>query len=489
MVSDKFRHQLRDEAQSWQADGLISPGQYQQLADRYRFQALDTESRNQFVMILLSLGGVLLGLAVITFVAANWQAWSREFKVVLLLGLFISVNAAGFYLWRSSGLDSPTWRQRLGHGLLLLGTLILGANLALMGQLFHQSGAAYGLFLLWGLGVWLMSFSLRLTSLGVLSVALIGVGYWLGIVELGQAELRSQWLWLIQCMPLIASILFLPLAYRNQSRWIFGCGAIAIVTSLSVIITDLTLVLDSTSGWVLALVFGLPPLLLWGYDDGIWQRFRPGGQEVEPSFRPVARMLAVVILAIDFYGLSYHQSWPAPEASLSLVAQGRQIAEADWPVSLGILIAGFLVFTLAEWLWLGWLPRRRQWRLDQTSAVLLVLNGVAGLMLIWHWQIDAIQVLATFMLNLLLFLLAVGLMREGLGEGKRRIFWSGMLLLVLQIVSRMLEYSTGLLFKAFVFGLCGLGIILVGLWFERYVRNFNSNGQRSGPTALPEGEG
>jgi uncharacterized membrane protein len=194
-------------------------------------------------------------------------------------------------------------------------------------------------------------------------------------------------------------------------------------------------------------------------------------------------------LAIDFYGLSYHQSWPAPEASLSLVAQGRQIAEADWPVSLGILIAGFLVFTLAEWLWLGWLPRRRQWRLDQTSAVLLVLNGVAGLMLIWHWQIDAIQVLATFMLNLLLFLLAVGLMREGLGEGKRRIFWSGMLLLVLQIVSRMLEYSTGLLFKAFVFGLCGLGIILVGLWFERYVRNFNSNGQRSGPTALPEGEG
>jgi hypothetical protein len=44
-----------------------------------------------------------------------------------------------------------------------------------------------------------------------------------------------------------------------------------------------------------------------------------------------------------------------------------------------------------------------------------------------------------------------------------------MILLTLQIVSRTFEYNTELLFKAFVFVLCGVGVILAGLWFERHL--------------------
>jgi hypothetical protein len=42
-----------------------------------------------------------------------------------------------------------------------------------------------------------------------------------------------------------------------------------------------------------------------------------------------------------------------------------------------------------------------------------------------------------------------------------------MLLLTLQIISRMWEYDTDLIFKSFVFAMCGVGIISAGLWFER----------------------
>jgi uncharacterized membrane protein len=83
--------------------------------------------------------------------------------------------------------------------------------------------------------------------------------------------------------------------------------------------------------------------------------------------------------------------------------------------------------------------------------------------------------LAVLCFNLLLFLLAVGLIREGLAKGQRRLFWSGIVLLSLQIFSRMTEYNTDLLFKSFVLFLCGLGIIAAGLWFERYVRTFRTN--------------
>jgi hypothetical protein len=45
-----------------------------------------------------------------------------------------------------------------------------------------------------------------------------------------------------------------------------------------------------------------------------------------------------------------------------------------------------------------------------------------------------------------------------------------MVLLILGIISRMLEYNTGLLAKSIVFALCGIGVIGAGLWFERHTR-------------------
>ncbi len=113
MVSDKFRHQLRQEIQKWEAEGLITAQLSAQLALRYEFRDLERTARNRFVMILVGLGSILLGLAVITFVAANWQVWPRELKVVLLMSLFAGANIAGFYLWRD---PAEGWRSRLGKG-------------------------------------------------------------------------------------------------------------------------------------------------------------------------------------------------------------------------------------------------------------------------------------------------------------------------------------------------------------------------------------
>ena len=174
MVSDKFRRQLRQEAELWEAEGLINSDLYEQLTQRYQFNALESAARNRFVMVLMGLGSILIGLGIITLVASNWQDLSRETKVTLLLSLFIGVNIAGFYLWR----QRDGGKQRLGHGLLILGALILGANMALMGQMFHIGGSLYQLLLAWAVGVLAMAYCLSLTSLGVLSIILVILGYW-----------------------------------------------------------------------------------------------------------------------------------------------------------------------------------------------------------------------------------------------------------------------------------------------------------------------
>ncbi|MEZ2276332.1 MAG: DUF2157 domain-containing protein [Microcoleus sp.] len=459
MISDQFRRELRSQAKLWQAEGLIDTSLYQQLADRYQFHTLESASRNRFLGILISLGSILLALGVITFVAANWQVWSRESRVALLLSLFVAVNAAGFYLWRippsrskNSNPNIPLTKGRnklLGEGLLLLGALILGANMALMAQMFHIGGSAYGLFLAWGIGVLGMAYSLRLTSLGVLSALLVSLSYWLAVLD-WSSKVEFSWLEiLVRQMPIAASIMFIPLAYWCRSRAIFALGAIVLIFSLQVSIAQ-----GLNPTWGAAIFCALPPALLWGYDDAMWPNID------SRVFQATARSLALLFLASLFYFLSFHWLWqdsPAPS----------QIP-LDWSVLTNLAVLGAL--TVFEWLHLGRLELRRpkQKGLDLTTGAIAIAIVISALIPFYHLNVSPLPQLATFLFNVLLFLLAVGLIREGLALGNRRSFWGGMVLVTLQIISRLFEYNTELLLKSFVFVLCGIGVIAAGLWFERH---------------------
>ncbi|MCU0524058.1 MAG: DUF2157 domain-containing protein [Elainella sp. Prado103] len=454
--SEKFRRQLRREAETWWQAGWIDAALYEKLADRYQFRRLEQESSHRFIAILMGLGSILLGLAAITFVAANWQDWSRLMKLLLLLGLFLGVNVAGFYLWRRPA--DLKGQQRLGQGLLLLGGLLFGANLALLSQMFHQSGNLYELFLVWGLGVILMAYSLRLVSLGVLSWILIAIGYWMSIFDRWSADPTSLWQLMIFHLPLVASGLFIPLAYRCRSRVLFGLASLLITGSLSGNLLSWQSELPLSAGWLRVMAIALPPALLWSYSSRIWRSSR----SVDP-FQSIARSLSYWWLGIPLFVLSFGGFWHSPSSG--------SIGSLDhWhPLLDGIVLT---IIT-----GLGWLQLRHDWQgWRQTCALhsgtIALLIGLMSLLLVLHWDLipDGIGSLGTILFNFMLFLLAGGLIRDGLALSQRGRFWGGMTLLVLGILSRMLEYNTGLILKSIVFALCGMGVIAAGLWFERHAK-------------------
>ncbi|HEY9764376.1 MAG TPA: DUF2157 domain-containing protein [Trichocoleus sp.] len=465
MESEKFRRQLRQEAEQWWRDGLIDASVYETLAQRYQFQGLEGEAKSRFVMILMSLGGILLGLGVITYVAANWQGWPREFRTLLLLTLFLSVNAVGFYLWRRAPSQGG---QRLGHALLLLGALILGANMGLMSQMFHQSGNLYELYLVWSLGVLAMAYGLRLASLGILALILMAFGYCAGI-SLWSSDAASGWQLLIGQMPLVVAGLFIPLAYWCRSVALFGLAAIGVTLSLQ---GNLGLLLSRDSTWgMIAIATALPPALLWSYHDRFWQWDQPKamrlqhGQQTSPTpFQTVTRTLCIAALSLLLYIVSFHWVW-----------QYRWFSTASdlAPQAQSLLISVAILSLVALW---GWLKIAKQGiHQRQMPSHLLNSGTVAGLITlmttiaIWH-EVVTLPTLGPVVFNLLLFFLSLALIRDGLALGRREMFWSGMVLLVLGIMSRTLEYNTDLLIKALAFALCGAGIIVAGLWFERHIK-------------------
>ncbi|MBF2085539.1 DUF2157 domain-containing protein [Thermoleptolyngbya sp. C42_A2020_037] len=474
MASEQFRRQLRREAEQWRIDGLIEPGQYEQLAAQYDFDALETGARDRFVVILLGLGCILLGLGVITFVAANWQAIPHMGKMVLLFSLFVAANAAGFYLWRRPKLHGrERWQHRLGHGLLLLGALVLGANLALAGQLFHRSGAFYELCLVWGLGVLAMAFGLRLRSLALLSILLMGVGYWSGMWEATQMQALGGLNGLMSLMPLVAGGLFTLLAYQCRSKVIFALGAIATVSALLVTLSDVGNQFSGPAapGFLVAIACTLPPALLWSYDDALWWRLRNAPLPLTRPFRPVAQAIALIFLTATCYGFSFRSIWTPISDQPSFSQQVRILLSHSGDLLLNPNLFVYTALMLIGWFYLAY-PRHRgqRWGLSQHDAVMLVFLLTVGLIPLWHWGVAPIQAIATYLFNVLLFLLSAAFIRQGLAQGSRSLFWYGMVMLVLQIISRMLEYETGLLLKSAVFALCGLAVLFVGLWFERHVR-------------------
>ncbi len=466
MILDNFQQKIRQEAQLWRDEGIISSSQYQQLADRYQFNNLESVSRERSGMMVIAIGGTLLVLGATIFVAANWLEWSRDVKFILMISLFLSTTIVGFFTWREPALrkaegKKPDRNKRiLGEALLFLGALILGANILLMAQVFNISGSITELFLAWGFGVLAMAYGLSLTSLGILAIVLIQIGYWTGLGDWWYTSNDLTWARLaVRHMPLVSWLLFIPLAYFCRSRLIFGLAVFSFASSLQFNLNPLQLLTYSNiAPWVASFAFALPPALLWSYDDLLYPTIN------YRLFKPLARTLALVCFGAVFYVLSFRWQWQFPDGGYLPPTTNTNILRTLPIIDVGIL-SGLAV--------LQWSNQQRyknnSGRKEKVFTTALIIGFIAttATVLFWHQSVGRIGELGIFVFNVLLTTLSWALIQEGIKVNDRRSFWGGMLLFTLQIISRVLEYDTDLLFRALVFATCGTSLISAGLWFER----------------------
>ena len=460
MTSQKFKQELKQEAEQWRIEGLIDRHIYEVLAQRYQFASLTTNSNNRFTAIIITFGCILLGLAVITFVAANWQVWSKPIKVAILVSSFLITNIAGFYLWQRATVN---WQSRLGQGLLLIGSLILGANIGLMSQMFHQTGAVYQLYLVWGFGVLLMAYGLGLTSLGIIAIILISLGYFSSFGFFLQRDIHLITL----MMPIIASCCLIPLAYRCRSAWLFLLSAVVTITSFNIsCLYDIDLIPVPLRGFLFAIAFTIPLAFFWSYRD----RLKLLIFSVPVSFSSLSRKIAVFDLSLLLYIASFHWWWDnAPRNNAFLLD--------NWYYDPLFLIIAFFSIVSGYWWWKLGIGQNRNtvWRLDKYSIYMAISLAIGSVLMGIHFNNEPIGYVGTLIFNLLLFFLGIILISQALKTENRLGYWHGIIILSLQVLSRMFEYNTGLIMKAFVLFICGVGVIAAGIWFEKHLAHSQLN--------------
>ena len=145
-----FVSRLREELKAWQWDGTITAEQAQAILARYPDYppGHDSSRRRQRLVTGLSiLGGILIGLGVITFFAANWDEISHGVKLASLIAGMLLSYGAGYAIWQRSG---PT---AYAVAFVLLGCIIYGSGVHLIGQIYHISVDHPNLSMFWFLGV------------------------------------------------------------------------------------------------------------------------------------------------------------------------------------------------------------------------------------------------------------------------------------------------------------------------------------------------
>lgn len=100
---------------------------------------------------------------------------------------------------------------------------------------------------------------------------------------------------------------------------------------------------------------------------------------------------------------------------------------------------------------------------------LLTIPIIGGAIIIWLAAMTHSLFLMVIANMLFLFLAAVLLWGARILED-RRLFWCGVLMAAAYVLGRSFEYETGLLVKAIVFVMCGVGVIVAGVMYEKYLK-------------------
>jgi len=171
-----FLRKLGREIELWQDETLISPEQKDRILARYAALSTVEEKAGpgKLITTITVLGSILVGVGVLLFVASNWSQVPRWGKLFLIFSSLIVSYATGYYL-RYEKQNYP----RVGAALILLGSLIFGAGIFLIAQIYHISVHYPNGPLLWGLAVLPLAYLLRFKS--ILALALVDLLIWLGM--------------------------------------------------------------------------------------------------------------------------------------------------------------------------------------------------------------------------------------------------------------------------------------------------------------------
>ncbi|TFB22052.1 DUF2157 domain-containing protein [Filobacillus milosensis] len=192
---------LKEESEKWVNDGIINSEQREQIMGRY-------QDKNQ-VSLIFFFSAVLVGLACLSFVAANWQAIPETIRMALIIVFMISFYALGS--WFENKKQSP-----YSVFCYVIALAIFGSGIFLTGQMYHYSLNNVFPFIVWGLAALLIYLSRPHLFLWFVGVIIVTVGQIYGLSNMHNFD---WWLFSLFMVGYGSVIFIKP---KMSASWLFA---------------------------------------------------------------------------------------------------------------------------------------------------------------------------------------------------------------------------------------------------------------------------
>ena len=157
-----YATRVRQDISRWAGAGLIDAA----TADALVRDVEANERRSlSFGSILAMMAALLLGAAILIFVAANWEAIPRLARVILLFAVILLGYVGGAYLKTRD-------HAAIGEASWIVAAAAFGGSIALVGQMYHLAGDETSALVTWGVGTALAAVVLRSNPLTVAAVGI-----------------------------------------------------------------------------------------------------------------------------------------------------------------------------------------------------------------------------------------------------------------------------------------------------------------------------
>jgi len=122
-------------------------------------EQVQADSQKRTISIIVTIGAVLIGAGIFSFIASNWQTMPNGLKVSTIIFFMLVAYSLGWYLKEYKD------AKKTGGALILLGSIIFGAGIFLIGQMFNIRTNWPDAFIIWMIGIICLAFAIESYSL------------------------------------------------------------------------------------------------------------------------------------------------------------------------------------------------------------------------------------------------------------------------------------------------------------------------------------
>ena len=435
--SDKQVRWLRDQLPGWVANGIIDNAQAGNIRGLY---PAESAARPWAMIVFSGMGAVIAGLGVILLFAYNWEDMGKFTKLGIILGSLIIAHATGIQVF----LRSERFRA-LGEAITIMGTMLFGAGIWLIAQIYHIQEHYPNAFLFWSLGALVLCWAMPSIAQAVMSAILLMI--W-ACVE--AAEFNGT----MYAAPAIMLLLGV-MAYRNRSILLL-CVLLATFAISTGFIAG---AYEGGDGIVLNILLSVVAIYVAAGLVGTCC----GGF---PESAPVFHFFGFGTYLFLLYMLTFPEG---AEEMLEIYITGKLTFSVYGPLSLSLL------FVLAAWAMAvrRFIPRPSRTESGDNRYDLLLIPLVVMLcycctvfirdfsrLTLGEWAIAA-------PFNLVFLAHAGSMMARGCREGKAALTVTGSLLLIVLTAARYADLFESLLIRGMVFIVIGAILFGQGIFYVR----------------------